>query len=280
VQRTSLYSRGLRLNLEVFAAGDDDPVVLFLPGTGKYARFYRQFLERLRSAGFNVLGLDPQGHGRSEGRRGDFTMEELVQNARDALTFARHELGPRLGLLGTSQGALVALYTLAADERVMSAACHNAALLDEAGSKQVNVSRFSKLVRPYVGVAARYAPYLRVPIRRYLPLQTIYDDVNLGRVLEQDPMLVPAYTLRSYASLATARPARPIEQVTTPTLFLTGEGDRLFPPGYVRTIYDRLTCRKELALIPGAGHMLFVEYVDQSLPLVADWFKRTLQRDA
>ena len=277
MQQATVTSRGLRLNVEIYAGDDAQPAIVLVPGTGKPARFYRSFLERLQAAGFSVLGLDPQGHGLSEGKRGDFTIEELVENLRDTLSFALDQVGPRVGLLGTSQGALVVLYTLADDDRATSAICHNAVLPYEPDSRRVNVSRFSRRVRPYVKYAARLLPGYRVPIRRYLPLDRIYDDLELGARLESDPLVTRSYTLRSFASLATARPARPIEQITTPTLFLSAEHDRLFPIDYVRSIYDRLTCTKEFTVIPETGHMLFVEYADQSLPAVADWFGRTLR---
>jgi pimeloyl-ACP methyl ester carboxylesterase len=167
---------------------------------------------------------------------------------------------------------------MAADERATSAVLHNVALLNEPGSRQINVSRFSKLVRPLVGLAAGLAPRFQVPIRRYLPLGAVYDDLALGRRLEQDALVVRAYTLRSFASLARAGPVRPIDRVRTPTMLLAGERDRLFPLTYIESICARLTCQKELAVVKDAGHMLFVEYVDQALPFVVDWFNRTLRR--
>jgi pimeloyl-ACP methyl ester carboxylesterase len=279
MQHATIISRGLRLHADVYPAASNAPAVIFLPGTAKYAGLYGAFLERLQEANFNVLALDPQGHGRSEGVRGDFSMEELIQNARDALSFAERELSSTVALVGTSQGALVALYTLTIAERVASAVCHNAALLDEPESARVNVSNFSRRVRPFAPLAALLAAQRQVPIRRYLPLDRVYDDLELGQAIEGDPLVVPGYTLRSFASLSHARPPRPVELISTPTMFLASENDRLFPVDYVRSIFDRLTCEKKFALLPDTGHMLFVEYAEQSAPLVADWLERTLRRD-
>jgi pimeloyl-ACP methyl ester carboxylesterase len=280
MEQATITSRGLRLHADLYPAGAADPVVLFLHGTGKYARFYQPFLERLASAGFNVLGLDHQGHGYSEGRRGDFTIPELVQNTRDALAYARRELGPRLALVGSSQGGIVALYTLTEDDSVTSAVCHNAALLNEPETRQIRVSDFSRTVRPLVPFAARLAPWARVPIRRYLPIENIYDDLAVGRLERFDRMVVDSYTLRSFASLATAAPARPVESIQTPTLFLAAEKDRLFPLEYFRSIYDRLTCPKELAIVPNTGHMLFAEHVEPCLPPLIDWLNRSLRENS
>lgn len=277
MQQATIVSRGLRLHADIYPAGSVAPVVLFLHGTGKYARFYQPFLERLSAAGFSVLGLDHQGHGFSEGERGDFTIPELVQNTRDALAYARRELGPRVALLGSSQGGLVALYTIAEDRSAAAAICHNVALLNEPGSRQIRLSSFSRTVRPLVPFAAALAPWMRVPIRRYLPLENIYADLSLGRLERYDRLVVPSYTLRSFASLATCAPAQPIEQIQIPMLVLAGEMDRLFPLSLIRSIYERLTCPKELTVVAEAGHMLFVEHVESALPPIVDWLNRTLR---
>lgn len=277
-QATSIVSRGLRLHLDVYPAASSDPAIIFAPGTGRYAAQYEAFLCRLNDQGFQVVGLDPQGHGRSDGEPGDFTLDELVQNLRDALSFALAELSPSVGLLGSSQGALTVLYTIAADDRAASAVCHNAAILNERAARAIRTSRLSRTLRSHVPHMARVAPRARLAVRRYLKLETIFDDVELGRKLDEDPRSVRTYTLRALASLASARLARPVQEITTPTMFLAAENDRIFPMRYVRSVFDRLTCPKEFVIVPETGHMLFIEYVEQAWPPVADWFDRTLRQ--
>jgi alpha-beta hydrolase superfamily lysophospholipase len=273
----AIVSGGLRLHLDVYASQPSDPAVIFMPGTGKHAAPYRPFLEALNQRGYQVIGIDPRGHGRSDGVRGDFTVEQLVGNVRDALSFALENVSQRVGLLGSSQGAIVVLYALAADERAASAVCHNAALLNESAAKAIHVSALSRWLRPLAPTFGRLAPNLRYPIRRYLPIDAVYDDVALGEKLDADPLTVRAYTLRALGSLASAAPARPIEAIRTPTLLLGSEHDRLFPSDYVRSIFDRLTCEKSFVNLPDTGHMLLLEHVAATLPVVADWFDRTLR---
>jgi hypothetical protein len=43
-----------------------------------------------------------------------------------------------------------------------------------------------------------------------------------------------------------------------------------------RAIFERLTCEKGLVVLPDAGHMLPVEYLGLSAPLVAEWLKSHL----
>ncbi|MCC7105121.1 MAG: alpha/beta fold hydrolase [Chloroflexi bacterium] len=273
---TAIVSGGERLHLDVYPSQPSDPAVIFMPGTGKYAAPYGPFLEALSGRGYQVIGIDPRGHGRSDGVRGDFTVEQLVQNVRDVLTFALENVSARVGLLGSSQGAIVVLYSLAIDDRAASAVCHNAAVLNESAAKAIHVSTLSRWLRPLAPVLGRLAPDVRSPIRRYLPIDAVYDDVALGEKLDADPLTVRAYTLRALGSHASAAPVRPIEVIQTPTLLLGSERDRLFPSDYLRSIFDRLTCEKEFVNLRGAGHMLLLEHVAATLPVVADWFDRTL----
>src|SRR5437899_512585 len=79
------------------------------------------------SFGYAALRFDMRGCGESEGVRGRVICLEQVEDTRSALTFlaARPEIDPdRIGAMGASFGAAVAVYTAGVDQRV--AACVSA----------------------------------------------------------------------------------------------------------------------------------------------------------
>jgi len=83
-----LQAGGRGLRLYHFESQPDDPVVVFIPGTSVYTLLYGEFMLKLSRAGFNVIGFDPRGHGMSEGKRGVYTLGELVDGARAVVDHA------------------------------------------------------------------------------------------------------------------------------------------------------------------------------------------------
>src|SRR5437868_1762389 len=75
----------------------------------------------LSEMGYVVLRFDMRGCGKSEGEHGRVICLEQVEDTRNALTFlAQHpSVDPaRIGVIGSSFGGAVAIYTGGVDERV------------------------------------------------------------------------------------------------------------------------------------------------------------------
>ena len=127
-QSVSFESAGLRLAgivrvPEGLAPGERRPAMIVLHGFGstKEASNVLGPCAVLESLGYVTMRFDMQGCGASEGERGNLICLEQVQNTSDALTFldAHPAVQPgRVGLIGSSFGAAVAVYTAAVDERV------------------------------------------------------------------------------------------------------------------------------------------------------------------
>jgi alpha-beta hydrolase superfamily lysophospholipase len=278
IREEHVVPRGLRLHLDVYQREDDAPTILFVPGTGAHARCYAEFLFQLHRQGFRVVGIDLQGHGLSEGVRGSFTIEELLENIYDVTTWAIERYGERVGISGSSLGGILAFYALANDPRLKSAVCHNVAILSEPG--YLRLTRAPSLLRtilPLGRLAARLLPELRLSIWLYLDPQAITDDPQLLETFVDDPLTLQALPLRSIVSQSRAAPAKPVEEIETPIMVLHAEGDRIFPLDYCQAIYDRLTCPKRFELVPGTDHLVFAPpYLDRSLPPLANWFRKML----
>ena len=130
-ERVSFVSDGLRLS-GVLHAGDDGarrgrrPGVLVLHGFGsnKDSGVSVAVAKLLAAFGYAALRFDFRGCGESEGPRGRVICLEQVEDTRHALSFlaTRSEVDPdRIGLIGNSFGAAVAVYAAGVDRRV--AAC-------------------------------------------------------------------------------------------------------------------------------------------------------------
>jgi hypothetical protein len=67
LEETYIDANGYKLHLIIGSAGKHAPTLVFIPGTTAYAKVYYQFLYDMYRRGFNVIGFDPRGHGKSSG---------------------------------------------------------------------------------------------------------------------------------------------------------------------------------------------------------------------
>jgi len=284
-----IQSGDITLYAPVFPAGEGKPTVVFIPGTSVYALCYAELLYGLFQAGFNVVGFDPRGQGRSGGFRGDYTVMEHVADAKAAAAYARERFRGKVFVMGSSQGGIEAFYLAATeDPGVEGVICHNMA--DLADPDSARLSRFgdgvkagrgismkaSRAMMQLVRMQAKLFPTARVPIATYLDLKSepmrVFGDA--WTFIKQDPLALTAITLRAMASLADAPLPRPVEEIETPVLVLHSSGDHIFPQDYIMKLYQRMRCDKEMKIYQDLPHLITIEHVPRVLPDVVEWIKR------
>jgi pimeloyl-ACP methyl ester carboxylesterase len=274
---------GRELHLYHFTADPGDPVMVFIPGTSVYALLYTEFMYKLSQEGFNVIGFDPRGHGKSSGKRGSYTLGELVEDARAVIDHAVSVYGDKVAVSGSSQGGMVAFYCAAAEPRLKAAVCHNVIAPDEPGNERM--TRWPALYRPAVPLLPMLQPLmrspigdLRTPVSAYLDLKAetsrLFPDV--ATFLKTDPLVVGAVSLAALTSLPTTPLAVRVEEIETPIMVIHAGRDDIFPEDYVRRVYDRLTCEKEFLYLPDAPHLVMTDYVDDIIPPVSAWLKERM----
>ena len=145
----SVTSDGLKLHLDIIEVDKAKPTVVFIPGTSVYAMIYGEFMATLADKGYNVVGFDPRGHGRSEGVRGSYTIPELMADTRAVVAYARDRFGDPIAVAGSSQGGIVAFYVAATDEKLAGVICHNIADLGDPESlKLTRTPSLSRILKP------------------------------------------------------------------------------------------------------------------------------------
>jgi alpha-beta hydrolase superfamily lysophospholipase len=275
-EQDSVFSGGLKLHLDVIRVDRNRPTIVFMPGTNAYAVLYGEFLSSLADNHYNVVGFDPRGHGRSAGRRGSYTLPELVEDMRTAVRYARNRFGDPIVVSGSSQGGITAFYLAAEGDFIAGAICHNLADLGNPDSTRITRNpNLSRIMKPILTLLARALPELKVPITSYINLEAepIRGLGNSKDLLFRGPLLVPYIRLKGMASLANERLPCPVEEITTPVLILHGEKDRIFPQDYIEHIYNRLSCEKSLKIYQGFHHYILFDHVDTILPDVLEWLE-------
>lgn len=284
LKHASVDYRGIPLHLTIYETGSDAPALIFIHGMSMHAGGYidtipnANFLGALSEQGFNVIGLDLQGHGRSGGARGLFTYKDLMGNISRTVDYALEHYTDRVGVTGTSMGGILSFYAALTDKRIKSAVCH--CVLDLRNSSSIFYlkrhfwfQRMSGIIRPL----CRLIPRLSLPTVSYLEPRHVFDKIENVQYIIKDPLCTWSYRCSSWISVFLDPSDKPaIEEQQTPVRIIVGEKDKLFTPAYTRTFYERLRCTKDLVIVPGARHLLPQEHINITVPLVAEWFLRTL----
>ncbi len=275
VEHDLIPYRDLQVHLEVHPAdaGEDAPTVIFSPGIGGHARFYAPFTGRLCDEGFNVVSIDRPGHGLSEGRRGDSTMEQTLDVVDAAVAYARRRFGGPVALAGSSLGGIISWYALTREPDVEAVVCHNIA------HPRVPHELAARLKIPPLKRLARFAPLAPVPIKQIADFGAVAQGPELLDWFrrERDPIWSWRISARSAASIFTFAPRLEWSQVETPVLVLVGAADEMVSAPFTKRVLAEASPRNcELRVMPGMGHMLLLENLDQTLPEIASWLRTTL----
>lgn len=246
----------------------DAPVLIVVHGTGSYSNYYDKFCTNLCKRGFTVIPFDLMGHGKSGGKRGVFTMKELIDNVITVISFAAEKYNDNIGVIGTSQGGEIAFHAAQQDHVAKSVVCHNILLSCE--------FPLNFKVRFFQSPLCAIVPDFYFPLEKAFNWKDAYNDPEFLKKKKSDPYVVWHYKFKSYRTIFTHKPNKPIDEMTTPSLIAVGEDDKLVSAKHCKKVYDRLTCQKEFHLIPNAGHQLLVDYTDKFVPIVDKWFKDTL----
>ncbi len=277
-QSEKTSSSGIDIHMDVYEVGADAPTVVFIPGTAVYAMCFVEILYEIGRAGYNVIGFDPRGHGRSGGKRGDYTIDELITDTQHVISYAKQRFGGNISLFGSSQGGIVAFYTAAFEEkRVKSAVCQNIADLGHSDTlKLVRFPGLTKAIKPVLMSFTRLFPNADISIFSYLDLEKeklrYFGDFK--KFMEQDPLTNRTVKLKVLKSLMETELPKPMEDIQTPLMVIQGNKDLIFPVSYTKRLYHRLTCVKRLEIFKGLTHTMLVEDVDTVLPPILDWLNK------
>jgi alpha-beta hydrolase superfamily lysophospholipase len=238
--------------------------------------FYEEFLDGVAQAGFSVVGVHLQGHGKSPRASRLFSFEDLVQNGVDAVSYAIERFGNGVFVMGSSQGGILAMALAGRDERVAAVFAHN--ILDPSMPESLRVTRFPGWLQTFyeaiprtMDAVSRVLPGLPLPLSFYLDNRRIFGEQWTREQFYSDPLGRTSYPLYFMASLFTADMGFLTSgQVRCPVIVIASTGDKLFPLDYTRKVYERIVApRKEMLIFELDRHLIFNECVEEVLsPLV------------
>jgi alpha-beta hydrolase superfamily lysophospholipase len=279
VQRPEIYeevlieSRGVPFALSIWKGTHGAPCIVFLPGTMTHPLFYEELLDSLALAGYNVVGVHFQGHGKSPRVDQLFSFDDLVQNGRDAISYALRRFKSPIAVLGSSQGGMIATSLAASDDRITAVFAHN--ILDPQRADSMRITRFPQWLQAFhpllgwgMNVLAHAAPHLSMPLQFYLQEQRIFRTDWASELYHCDPLSLTSYPISFLASLFSAKMHFLYSgQIRCPLVVIASTGDALFPFDSIGRIYQQIKApSKELLVYELDYHLLFNECLDEVLP--------------
>ena len=261
IENVWVEAGGRRIHLDRHPCDDPKATIVFQPGSGAHARVYFLLGGLLARRGYAFLGVDRPGHGLSDGARGDCTVEEAIAAAGAAIDHARSRWAHPVVLMGSSMGGLLTIFGLLKGLTPDLAVAHNFVYPGKL---------FSMRLRARWIARTRTRPY---PLPKLVHgFEKLSRDAAVARYMREqtDPYMAWELSARSVSSLfgfSAPRVAQAPE-----TLVVTGDRDVAIPAWATR-IFMRFSGLPgwEVKTLPDAGHLLFHDHLDRSVPLVADW---------
>lgn len=262
------------VHLEVYSAEDEAaPTVVFSPGLGAYARFYLPLLGKLCDEGLNVVAIDRPGHGLSEGRRGDVSWQATLDVVEEAVRYARERFVGPVVLAGSSLGGIITWFALTRQPDIDAAFCHNIA------HPRVFHEPAMKIKVPLLKQLARIARHAPISVKQLVDFNAVSGEPTILESFERQEDRIFAWNVsaRGVAGLFNYVPPVEWAEVETPTLIVVGENDRMVTSEFTRQVLDKGRPKNaEVKLLPGLGHLIFHDHLDQTLPLLAGFVRETV----
>jgi alpha-beta hydrolase superfamily lysophospholipase len=277
-EAVSLRSQGDDLAGVLFVPEADRPapVLIICHGAGEFKENYFELCEILAGRGVATLAIDMHGHGASAGERYYVNMRQWVSDIQAAIDFLlKHPKidGKRIGAFGLSSGGTAILEAAMIEPRLKALVALDATVRNSLPlamtlflKSLIILGRLTKLIT---------RKDLRLPLAKMSGGFHLASDPELDQKLQNDPRALAAFNSFPFPGAAQAFFVNTLERVSRiaiPTLVLWGEDDKLDPPETGRLLFESLTCKKALHIIPGNGHVGHLDrHKDKVFSLTAAW---------
>ena len=257
---------GIRLHYQVFGASSR-PAVLMIQGLGadKHGWDMQRFVF---AAKYRVIALDNRGAGRSDKPFGNYSLEQMADDAIAVLDAvgvdAAHVVGASMG------GAISQIVALKHPQRVLSLTLACTACQHHPWRRELLESWAVIATEQGMGAmttqAARWVIGPR-SFRRLVPAFGWLGPLAMGRTSH-------AFVAQVRAILATDDSiAERMSEIIVPALVIVGNQDILTPRGDSEELAERLP-NAELVVISGAAHGLMVEHASTFNKVVLEFLGR------
>ena len=272
-QEINFRSGGHVLFGKLWGCEKERPTIIMLSGIGFHSFEYEQIGQFVAENGLNCLAFDFRGHGMSEGKRGRWNLQDLVDDTKVAVDFIEKTNTGDIVVFGNSLGAMIGLLAAINDRRIRGAVLSNC----PARLSDFMMTPFRQfLFVLFKGISVIY-PF-RISINNFYSYSDLIDDPKWVDLIERDDRITDArkLTCKTFSSLLEQWDGiRTIKICKTPLLILQGNKDRLQPIEQSEALFKHANEPKEFQLVD-TGHLPHLENPRLVSDLLRDWIKRIL----
>ena len=263
--RTCVDLGDLPVHCELYPSSPKDPVILFIPGIGTYSEIYTEFLSRFSQQGYNLISVDLRGHGYSGGSRGEYTVEEVIEDLGLVLDYADENFAGPVIVFGCSIGARLGLALAEADQRVKALICHTL-FISESPPDVMHSLGWN-----WLSISSMWMPSLKTDFRNFIDVNDLLENNPMGQYADKDDLMVWEYSVKTLNSVF-SYPSNILKQsLNIPSMILVGEKDDVITPDYIGSLIKESKHPFDLKEIPGAAHMLPFDHIEECIIECNQW---------
>ena len=256
--------------LSIWDTGKHNPCIIFLSATMAYPSYWNDFLTRLSECEINVIGIHFVGHGKSGRSIKKYSFTDMLQNVYDVITITEKYFNSRIGVLGTSQGGILAVAAACEDKRIKAVFSHNVMLPQL--KESICITIFPKwtyhIINKLMSIGAKLVPTLQLPVQFYLDLDKVFLSNVWKEKFFNDKLNLTKYPIYFLNSLFKADLSKVTDgSIECPVVLFASKGDRLFTIEYTNKVFELIKAKsKEIVLFDVNTHLIF----NESLNVVFD----------
>lgn len=261
------------LHCELYEYAVDAPTILFLPGIGTYSELYAEMLYKISQRGFNVVGIDPLGHGYSGGSRGEYTVAQMCKAISQVLDVLQQRYQGPFGIYGYSIGALLAVAAASSDERLSAVLCGTLLVPDLAPDMH------HRLGWNWTWASSLFMPGFKIPLKNFVDFDLLLKGHPAGNEINNDPLMVFDYPLSTLSSLFNHRCKIVDREYEFDAAILHGEKDEVLPLSYSKRVMQYCEQPLDLVVMEKQGHMAPFLQPGLVACLAAQWFETKFMKE-
>lgn len=271
-ERTAFCVGEHSLHCELYEHSPDAPTILFLPGIGTYTELYAELLCKLSRQGYNLVGIDPLGHGYSGGERGHYTVEQMCAAVSELLDVLQQRYSGPFGIYGYSIGALLAVAAAENDPRLSAVLCGTLLVPDLAPDFAYRMGW------NWTWASSLFLPGFKLPLGSLIDFEQLLEG-TAGAEIKKDPLVVFDYPLKTLSSLFTHSCNIVNQEYAFASAIMHGDQDEVLPVSYSKRLVHYCAQPLELLVLERQGHMVPFLKPDLVVTMAAQWFEQQFSRE-